>query len=107
DRPGPLEARLPHGPQALHRARPRQDEQPTARGPGQGPCGRRYLMTPTYLAGMGVSNDIQTSGGTSGRPGTGLRSSVHASPAPAAGSVVVIGGAPGIGKTTFAVHHAH
>ncbi|MFE9941602.1 AfsR/SARP family transcriptional regulator [Streptomyces hirsutus] len=28
-------------------------------------------------------------------------------PAPAAGSVVVIGGAPGIGKTTFAVHHAH
>ncbi|MFI8093604.1 BTAD domain-containing putative transcriptional regulator [Streptomyces sp. NPDC086080] len=28
-------------------------------------------------------------------------------PVPAAGSVVVIGGAPGIGKTTFAVHHAH
>ncbi|MFF4168748.1 BTAD domain-containing putative transcriptional regulator [Streptomyces sp. NPDC001744] len=36
--------------------------------------------------------------GASGAPGR---------PGPAGAPVVVIGGAPGVGKTTFAVHHAH
>ncbi|GGY04208.1 hypothetical protein GCM10010358_67230 [Streptomyces minutiscleroticus] len=45
DLAGPVETRLPHDPQALHRARPREDGQPPARGPGQGPRIDRCLTT--------------------------------------------------------------
>ncbi|MFD3514783.1 BTAD domain-containing putative transcriptional regulator [Streptomyces sp. NPDC058657] len=94
DRPG-AEGQ-PHD--TAHRTNARSEPAAVADGPTTPPLARPAQLPRTLPVFAGRATEGAWLAAVNGGPG---------GPGPAAAPVVVISGAPGVGKTTFAVHHAH